>query len=553
MTDFPEPINDAREQEFANLLTSLMDSMAAGTILNLEETCEANPEFADELRELWGTIVVTNAAGSKSQLGIGDDSDTPAHTLSLPYDLGDYVLHKEIGRGGMGIVYRASRKSDNRTVAVKMILSGDFASEAERQRFYAEANAAAQLDHPQIATIYEIGQHQGMPFYCMQYIEGQTLSQRLTSGPLPTRRASAMLQKICDAIQYAHQQGVLHRDIKPSNILIDEDGQPFIVDFGLAKQTSSQNTLTKSGAILGTPSYMSPEQAAGARSQVDAATDIYALGAMLYHMITGRPPFVGESPVDTLLMVIEQDPINPRVLNPRIHRDLEGIVLRCLQKPKDLRYVSAQGLSEDLAAFQNGQPVSAREGRFAQLVGNLLRETHHAGVLENWGLLWMWHSLVLVVASFVTHIVYVIYEHEGQYYVIMWTLGFSIWAGVFWRIRRRMGPVTFVERQIAHVWAAAMCLVLFIYPIEMRINLKPLDLAPFLAVVAGMTFVIKAGILSGAFYFHAGALFLCALWMAWKPDCAMIIFGVTSGACFFFPGLKYYRRKKQNLEARSIL
>lgn len=550
MTNIPEPINEAREQEFANLLTQLMDRIAAGETLELEGTCEEHPEFADELRELWGTIIVTNAAGSHSQAG----DATPAkkiQTLELPYDLGQYMLQEEIGRGGMGIVYRALRKSDKRIVAIKMILAGNFASEAERQRFNAEAQAAAQLDHLNIVPIYEIGQHGGMPFYCMEYVEGQTLSQRLTSGPLPTRRASAMLQKVCDAIQYAHNQGVLHRDIKPSNILIDEDGEPFLVDFGLAKQTSNQDSLTKSGAVLGTPSYMSPEQAAGARTQVDASTDIYALGAVLYHMITGRPPFVGATPVDTLLMVIEQDPVNPRVLNPRIHRDLEGIVLSCLQKPKDLRYSTPKDLRDDLIAFQNGTPVSAREGRFAQIVGHLLRETHHAGILENYGLLWMWHSLVLFVASIVTHYVYEIFKHDGQYYVLMWTTGFAIWAVVFWWLRRRMGPVTFVERQIAHVWAAAMCLVLFIYPIEVRIGLKPLDLAPFLAVVAGMTFVIKAGILSGSFYFHAGALFLCAFLMAWQPKCAMILFGVTAGACFFFPGLKYYRRKKRNLEARS--
>ena len=551
MSNNPEPIDDGREQAFANLLTNLMDQMSTGANLDLEETCLANPEFKDELRELWGTIIVTNAAGSQSHADVADLSPKNIQTLSLPYDLGNYILEEEVGRGGMGIVYRATRKSDQKTVAVKMILSGDFASEAERQRFYAEAQAAAQLDHPNIVPIYEIGQHQGMPFYCMKYIEGQTLSQRLAAGPLPTRRASAMVQRVCDAIQYAHKLGVLHRDIKPSNILINENGDPFIVDFGLAKQKSNQDTLTKSGAVLGTPSYMSPEQAAGARSQVDTATDIYALGALLYHMITGRPPFVGESPVDTLLMVIEQDPINPRVLNPRIHRDLEGIVLRCMQKPKDLRYSTANSLSADLVAFQNGQPVSAREGRIGQVIGHLLRETHHAGVLENWGVLWMWHSLVLFVASIVTHCVYVVYQHEGKYYVLMWTTGFVIWAVVFWWLRRRMGPVTFVERQIAHVWAAAMCLVFFIYPIELRIGLKPLDLAPFLAVVTGMTFVIKAGILSGSFYFYAAALFLCAIKMAYSPEWAMIIYGCTAGACFFIPGFKYYRRKIRNLEIQS--
>ena len=250
-------------------------------------------------------------------------------------------------------------------------------------------------------------------------------------------------------------------------------------------------------------------------------------------------------------MVMEQDPINPRVLNPRIHKDLEGIVLRCLQKPKDLRYSSATGLSTDLDAYLNGQPVSAREGRFQQIVGHLLRETHHAGVLENWGVLWMWHSLVLLITSFVTHSVYASGATEGTFYVFTWTAGFAVWAIVFWWLRRRMGPVTFVERQIAHVWGAAICLVVFIYPIELSVGLKPFELAPFLAVVTGMTFVIKAGILSGTFYFHAIALFVCAVLMMWQKECAMILYGVTSAACFFFPGLKYYRRKRHNMLSHS--
>jgi serine/threonine-protein kinase len=170
-------------------------------------------------------------------------------------------------------------------VAIKMILAGNFASQLEKQRFHAEAMAAVQLNHSNIAPIYEMGEYNGMPYYSMKLIEGQTLSQRLLSGPLPTRRAAATLSKVCDAIQYAHNQGVLHRDIKPSNILVDEDGEPFVVDFGLAKRESDSGEITKSGAVLGTPSYMSPEQAAGARAQVGFASDVYSLGAVLYHMV----------------------------------------------------------------------------------------------------------------------------------------------------------------------------------------------------------------------------------------------------------------------------
>ena len=544
-------IADDQDQELANLLARLLDQCADGQQLDLEATCRQHPEFASELRELWGTLAVTRAAGSRISSTVDVAPQKPgehAPSLELPFDLGDYQLHEEIGRGGMGIVYRAKRQTDGQVVAIKMILTGNFASQLERQRFHAEAMAAVQLVHPNIAPIYELGEHNGMPFYCMKLIEGQTLSQRLLSGPLPTRRAAATLSKVCDAIQYAHRQGVLHRDIKPSNILVDEDGEPFVVDFGLAKRESDAGDITKSGAVLGTPSYMSPEQAAGARSQVGFGSDVYSLGAVLYHMVTGRPPFLGETPVDTVLMVIEQDPINPRALNPRIHRDLEGIVMRCLQKPKDLRYDSAELLSADLQAFLNSQPVTAREGRFGQIIGHLMRETHHAGVLENWGVLWMWHSLVLLLASLATWFAYAAGNTDGKFYVVIWGALFATWAVVFWWLRRRMGPVTFVERQIAHVWAASMCLVASIYPIELAVGLPPLALAPLLAVACGMTFVIKAGILSGTFYLHAIAMFSCAILMAMFPDYSMIMFGITSAACFFFPGLKYYLRKRRTLQ-----
>ena len=247
-------------------------------------------------------------------------------------------------------------------------------------------------------------------------------------------------------------------------------------------------------------------------------------------------------------MVLEQDPINPRALNPRIHRDLEGIVMRCLQKPIDLRYASARGLSEDLAKFIDGQPVSAREGRLFQFVNNLMRETHHAPILENWGVIWMWHSLVLLLASMITHFAYLAGQTDGMIYVSVWTVKFLTWAVVFWWLRRRMGPVTFVERQIAHVWGASLCLVIFIYPFEYLVGLEPLKLAPFLAIAAGTTFLIKAGILSGQFYIHALAMFTCAIAMTIFPQYAMIMFGVTSALCFFIPGLKYYRRRMKNLE-----
>jgi serine/threonine-protein kinase len=542
--DHPE----AYEQELADLITSLADRINAGERVELEKTCLQHPTFESDLRDLWGTIVVTRAAADEmASKSFTDESDIRIPGLEVPYDLGSYVLEEEIGRGGMGIVYRATRKSDDRTIAIKMILKGDFASQGERERFKAEAEAAARLNHRNIAPIYEIGEHEGLAFFCMKLIDGGTLTERLMSGPLHPRTAGKIMAEICSAVDYAHSQGVLHRDLKPSNILLDHSDKAYIVDFGLAKQASSNTSLTKSGAILGTPSYMSPEQAAGARGEVGAVSDVYSLGAILYHMLTGRPPFLGASPVDTLLMVLEQDPLVPRALNRRVDRKLEMIAMRCLQKPQDLRYQSAKNLTKDVQAFLNNKSISAREGRLVQVIANLFRETHHAEILENWGLIWMWHSLVLLIASLSTHFLWMLGNENRVHYWLMWTFGLGAWAVVFWFVRRTMGPVTFVERQVAHVWASAMCCVAFLFPLEAALNLEVLSLAPLLAVVAGMVFLIKAGILSGSFYFQAAVMFSTSVAMAKYPSWAMVIFGFASGACFFVSGWKYYRKRSARL------
>jgi len=544
--------HDSNELALARLVTELADRANRGDPLSLDEACKKHPEFEPDLRELWGTIVVTQAAGKEQNSAfLQSTAELSVPRLELPCDFGDYVLESELGRGGMGIVYRATRNSDGLPVAVKMILKGDFATETDRKRFDSEAFAAAKLDHPNIIPIYEIGEVQGRGFFCMKLIQGQSLAERLGRGPMPPQRAAKVMAEISDAISYAHQNGILHRDLKPSNVMLDDEGKAFLADFGLAKESKNLVSLTRSGAILGTPSYMSPEQAAGNRGQVGVTSDVYSLGAILYNMLTGRPPFLGASPVETVLMVLEQDPVSPRVLNRRADRRLEMIAMRCLQKPQDLRYSTAGELNLDVQAFLNNESVIASEGRFGQIVGNLFRETHHAAVLENWGLIWMWHSLVLLVASLATNLLSLMGNDNRVHYWLMWTLGLGTWAVVFWVFRRKLGPVTFVERQIAHVWAAAMCVVAFLFPLEASLGLEVLSLAPLLAVTAGMVFLVKAGILSGSFYIQAVILFATAIVMAVFPRVALSIFGVVSASCFFSAGLKYYRRRKKNQASRS--
>lgn len=550
----PEPTISPEEERLALLLTELSDRAARGELVDLEQVARQHPDLADELRDLWGAVMLADAVGSHvnsvsrttSSAHLASSATPPADAgLNLPAQLGDYELLEEIGRGGMGIVYRARQISLGRLVAVKMTLRGQLASESDRQRFEAEARAAARLDHAGIVPVYEVAEHQGRPYFSMKYVAGQTLADRIAQGPLAPREAALLLADIAEAIEFAHGRGVLHRDLKPSNILIDADGRPHVSDFGLAKQIEDPHSLTRTGAVLGTPSYMAPEQAVGNRGQVGPATDVYSLGAILYALITGRPPFQAASPVDCVLMVLEQDPVLPRVLDPKVDRDLEMIALRCLQKPADLRYSSAAALAADLRAYLADEPIAARSGRFGQVMARLFRETHHAVLLENWGLLWMWHSLVLLVISLLTNVMFWYGYRDRWQYFLLWTAALGAWAAIFWALRRRMGPVTFVERQIAHIWAGSMIAIALLFPVEYLLNLPVLSLSPVLGVVSGMVFLVKAGILSGSFYVQALALYATTFLMALFPDYAHAIFGVVAAGCFFFPGLKYYRQRLQ--------
>jgi eukaryotic-like serine/threonine-protein kinase len=539
----------AEEEALARIVSDVSDRIRAGEEVKLEEIQKLHPSHASDLQMLWGTLVVAHVAGA---MAIEESSKTPSHRMAndsgnwdvpLPIQLGDYELIEEIGHGGMGVVYRAKQLSLGREVAVKMILRGRLASESDRKRFFVEAEATAKLSHPNIVPVYEVGEHEGRPFFSMQLVRGKTLSALIADGPLQQRDAARYMVPICRAIHYAHEQGILHRDIKPSNILIEESGRSRLTDFGLAKLEGVHESLTRTGAVLGTPTYMSPEQANGRVNIVGPASDIYSIGTVLYHILTGRPPLVANSPVELALKILEQDPPAPRLLEPKLDRDLEMIVVRCLQKPPDLRYATAADLANDLEAFLRDEPIAARSGQFSQVVARLFRETHHAPVLENWGLLWMWHSLVLFIACCLTES----FQWQGidnrLAYAGLWTIGLGAWAAVFWALRRRMGPVTFVERQIAHVWGASMLAIACMFPIEWILGMDVLTLTPLLGVIAGMVFVVKAGILSGAFYLQAVCLFLASFLMAMFHDWAHLIFGAVAAPCFFFPGLKYYRQK----------
>ncbi len=293
---------------------------------------------------------------------------TPTGAIAHGASFGDYQLIEPIAKGGMGIVYKARQRKLNRVVALKMILAGQFADQTDVDRFIAEAEAAAALTHPNIVAIHDIGIVNGQHFFSMDYIEGQSLGAMVRDSTFTADSAARYVKTIAETMQFAHDRGIVHRDLKPSNILIDKQLRPLITDFGLAKQVSNQSQLTMSGAIIGTPSYMPPEQAAGDGDRVGAWSDIYSTGAILYELLTGRPPFRAASPFETVRQVIEMEPVSPRLVNPSVPKDLETICLKCLQKEPTKRYATSQELAEELNRFLLGEPIKARPiGRIARV------------------------------------------------------------------------------------------------------------------------------------------------------------------------------------------
>jgi len=307
-------------------------------------------------------VAAAPVAEDKPQVGALEEfyAGAPQADIDLPMQFGEYELLEEVARGGMGVVFRARQVNLDRQVALKMILTGKLADESDVQRFYSEASSAAALEHPGVVPVYEVGEQNGQHFFSMGFVEGESLASLIGRNPLSPQKSAQMLLKISEAIVYAHGEGVIHRDLKPANVLLDKKNNPHISDFGLAKKVTSGSNLTVTGQILGTPSYMSPEQASGATDQINEISDVYSLGALLYCCLTGRAPFQAANPMETLRQVVERDPVAPRQLNSQVDLDLDTICLKCLEKDPQRRYQSAQELVDELNRFMAGQPIQAR-------------------------------------------------------------------------------------------------------------------------------------------------------------------------------------------------
>jgi len=367
----------SRERQLETILHAYLQAVDAGDKPDQAELLRQHPDLADDLRDFFADQEKMDGFAKsmrKAQIGdatVGPDGspDAPATLPRIRY-FGDYELLEEIARGGMGVVYKARQVSLNRVVALKMILAGQLASPAEVLRFRAEAEAAANLDHPNIVPIYEVGEHEGQHFFSMKLVEEGSLAQKAASGQWSAtskkgqRQIARLVATVARAVHHAHQRGILHRDLKPGNLLLDAQGEPHVTDFGLARRVEGGSGQTQSGAVVGTPSYMPPEQARGEKA-LSTAVDVYSLGAILYELLAGRPPFRAETPMQTLLQIMEQEPKSPSSVNPKaaIARDLETICMKCLNKDPTRRYGSAEKLAEDLERWLRGEPIAARPVR----------------------------------------------------------------------------------------------------------------------------------------------------------------------------------------------
>lgn len=353
------PADTVREQALDAVIAAYISACEGGSPPDRRQILDAHPELAVQLRQFFAQRDRMNLLVQPIRTLAEDLFQAVGPGQQITY-MGNYELLEEIARGGMGVVYKARQKTLGRIVAVKMIVSGRLATAEDVQRFQIEAKAAAGLQHPNIVSIHEVGQHEGWHYFSMDYVDGRDLSAILRENLLPAKQAATYVRQMAEAIHYAHQQGTLHRDLKPSNVLIDRQDHVRITDFGLAMRVEGGSDLTRTGQIVGTPSYMPPEQAEAKRGLIGSASDVYSLGAILYECLTGRAPFRADSVLKTIQQVIHVEAASPRLLNPTLPRDLETICLKCLEKEPHRRYGTAQLLADDLGRYLRGEPISAR-------------------------------------------------------------------------------------------------------------------------------------------------------------------------------------------------
>lgn len=552
----------AKEARLASAIAAYLEAADAGRVPETTTFLSQYSDLADEL----APFLENSARFRKLAMGEGEHS--------LPRAWGEYELHEEIARGGMGVIYRARHRRLQRWVALKMILAGQLASTDDVERFRAEARAAAQLDHPGIVPIYEIGEYEGQHYYTMPLVIGESLAGILHRGPLPARDAAWLMSVICNAVQYAHDRQIIHRDLKPANILLQQseaDDRPFcvqvatptsvdhklsslrprITDFGLAKCLAHDIALTTAGQILGTPSYMSPEQTTGHAQQVGFSSDVYSLGAILYHMITGRPPHQAESPLQTLRQVAEVQPVPPRLLNRDIPRSLEAICMRCLEKDPRRRYPSAEELAQDLDRFLQGDTVHAKPIQLLERLSMAIQQSYHEEHFRGWGLALVSFGAVILFSHIVIYLAEATAMHSPLAYFFPRLTMFAALMGLLLHFRRQsIWPTNAAERLVWVVWTAYLLSLGAVNATNLILGREQRESYATFAILAGVGFMVMGGHVWGGGYVIGMVFLVAAPALAYWTAVAPIAFGALWAAALAAFGVHYMRREAAN---RSML
>jgi serine/threonine-protein kinase len=423
-----------------------------------------------------------------------------------------------------------------------MVLGGDHAGPSELARFRAEAQAIARLQHPNVVQIHEIGEWDGMPFFSLELCPGGSLAARLDGTPWSPAQAAELVETLARAIHAAHEAGIIHRDLKPSNVLFLSDGNPKISDFGLAKTRGEAQGQTGTGEILGTPGYMAPEQAAGKSKEVSPATDVHALGAILYELLTGRPPFHGDTTLDTLLQVLERFPERPRAFNPAVNAALEAICLRALEKDPRDRYPTALALAEDLAAYRRGDAVLAEGTSNLRLMRLLLQESRHTEVLRLWGRVWQWHAGIVFGSFAVTNLLLWFGVRRAEPYAICWAAGLLALNVPIWRFRLREGPTfTRLERQVGEVWCLCGLGCLLTGGLWALLGIPWMSLLPVVVTQCAVAIGCISVILGGTFRLLAVVVAVMTFVLVLAPGVGPLLFGAVFGVVLYSIGRKFAR------------
>jgi serine/threonine-protein kinase len=547
------PASPAPDPEADADVVAYLEAVESGETVDRSEWERRYPALArfladEEVVSRW-TAPLREALSSEAAAAGTTVAYEPRPAAPPLTSFGDYEILEKIGHGGQGVVYKARYARLNRLVALKVILAGGHAGEQHLARFLAEAEAVARFQHPNIVQIHEIGEHEGRPYFSLEFVPGGSLAQRLKGSPLPDEKEAAhLVEVLARAVHHAHEHGIVHRDLKPANVLLMPDGTPKVADFGLARFLGTDDGQTADGAVLGTASYMAAEQAAGRGGEVGPLTDVYALGAILYECLTGRPPFRGATLMETLLLVQQEPPDRPRLYNPNVSRSLQAICLRCLAKDPNDRYPSAEALADDLGAYLRGEPVRADGGAASPLVQAMLRETRYTEVMTRWAGIWMGNAVVYFFICLAKSLLVLRdtrhqeFRHHGPYFIV-WAACFLGMMGVAWFCRFQSGPpLSHVERQLFQIkgffWVGFF-LTAWVYQLgdgDIRY------LLPILILEAAIAFGCMATILGGSFYVMAAACVATAVLEALWPAPGPLISAAVCSPALFWLGWKYWRR-----------